>query len=264
MKITIVVDNQANTLFQPEFGLSLLIQEKDQEYLFDTGAGEALYPNLALLKKEPSSIKNVILSHGHFDHTGGLRFLSPEKIYCCLGIQASHFSRHQDGGMHLLTMPVAAQKVLNASTVQLIGEFQAISEGLYLTGPIPRVSGEDCGGDFYHDEQCSCRDEIDEEMALLTKDGILITGCCHAGIINTLRYCQKCHPEIRIRKVVGGLHLLHADQERLKKTADFLQKSDITELHLLHCTGENAVDYLRCALPDISICTPRLGETIEI
>lgn len=65
MKITIIVDNHGNTAFHPEFGLSLLIQEKDLEYLFDTGAGVALYPNLFLLKKDLTSIKNVILSHGH-------------------------------------------------------------------------------------------------------------------------------------------------------------------------------------------------------
>ena len=264
MKITIIVDNHGNTAFHPEFGLSLLIQEKDQEYLFDTGAGVALYPNLVLLKKDPTSIKNVILSHGHYDHTGGLRFLSPEKIYCCPGVQEGHFSRHEDGTMHQITMPEAAQKVLNAAPIQWIGNFQAISENIYLTGPIPRVSGENCGGDFYHDEQCCCRDEISEETALLSKDGTLITGCCHAGIINTLLFCRECHPEIKIRKVIGGLHLLHADRERLSKTADFLRKSEIRELYLLHCTGESAIDYLRGALPDISVFVPMPGSTIEM
>ena len=264
MKITIIVDNHGNTAFHPEFGLSLLIRDKDREYLFDTGAGAALYPNLSLLKKDPTSIKDVILSHGHYDHTGGLRFLSPEKIYCCPGIQAGHFSRHDDGTMHQITMPEAAQKVLNAAPIQWIEGFQAISENIYLTGPIPRVSGENCGGDFYHDEQCCCRDEISEETALLSRDGILVTGCCHAGIINTLLFCRECHPEIKIGKVVGGLHLLHADRERLSKTADFLQKSEIRELYLLHCTGESAIDYLRCALPDISVFVPLPGSTIEM
>ena len=166
--------------------------------------------------------------------------------------------------MHQITMPEAAQKVLNAAPIQWIEDFQAISENIFLTGPIPRVSGENCGGDFYHDEQCCCRDEISEETALLSRDGILITGCCHAGIINTLLFCRECHPEIKIRKVIGGLHLLHADRERLSKTADFLRKSEIRELYLLHCTGESAIDYLRRALPNISVFVPLPGSTIEL
>ncbi|MBQ6595956.1 MAG: MBL fold metallo-hydrolase, partial [Lentisphaeria bacterium] len=92
MEITIVTDLQDEPGFTSEFGLSLLLRTASGEYLFDTGAGTALEPNLRQLHCSASSIRQVILSHGHYDHTGGLASLQPEKIWCCPGIMEGHYS----------------------------------------------------------------------------------------------------------------------------------------------------------------------------
>ena len=89
---------------------------------------------------------------------------------------------------------------------------------------------------------------IPEEQALLLASGVLITGCCHAGIINTVEACRKARPDIAIRTIVGGLHLRHAGEERLERTAAFLTSPELERLILMHCTGENAADYLRSRL----------------
>ena len=84
--------------------------------------------------------------------------------------------------------------------------------------------------------------------ALLLASGILITGCCHAGIINTVEACRKVRPDIAIRTIIGGLHLRHANEDRLERTASYLASLELERLVLMHCTGENAVKCLRSRL----------------
>jgi len=79
-------------------------------------------------------------------------------------------------------------------------------------------------------------------------DGTLVQGCCHSGIINTLEYCRRCAPQIRIRTVIGGLHLLNASPERLRRTAEYLQQLDLQQLILGHCTGAAAIEYFQAHL----------------
>lgn len=261
MKITVAVDNRENPPFLAEFGLALVLDTDSGRFLFDTGAGQALAANLSQLGIAAGSIRRVILSHGHYDHTGGLAGLHPEEIWCCREIQSGHYSLHADQTVHQISMPDTARSVLEQARIHWVGTFQEFAPGLYLTGPIPRRSGEDCGGSFFHDGSCRIPDSVSEEQALLTSSGILITGCCHAGIINSVRHCAEIHPEIPVHTVVGGLHLRNADDQRLKRTADFFRECGIRDLVLLHCTGEAALDYLRTALPECRISSPLPGES---
>ena len=89
---------------------------------------------------------------------------------------------------------------------------------------------------------------IPEEQAFLLVSGVLITGCCHSGIINTVEACRRTRPNIAIRTIIGGLHLRHASKDRLERTISYLTSLDIERLVLMHCTGENAVEYLRTHL----------------
>jgi 7,8-dihydropterin-6-yl-methyl-4-(beta-D-ribofuranosyl)aminobenzene 5'-phosphate synthase len=102
---------------------------------------------------------------------------------------------------------------------------------------------------------------IADEQAMLFENGVLVQGCCHAGIINTLEYCRKCAPEIPVHSIVGGLHLLHADTERLKQTADYLHQYGVEKLYLMHCTGANAIDYMKNA--GLTVITPTAGESFS-
>jgi len=264
VKLTVVTDTPAVPGFRSEFGLSMLLHGGMESFLFDTGAGEALLPNLRQLGGDPEALARVVLSHGHYDHTGGLAGLAPHEVWCGRGIDTPHISRHADGALHVISMPEASLAVLNMARLRYVEDWLEFLPGIWLTGPIPRVSGEDCGGDFYRDAACTVPDTVPEEIALLTENGTLVTGCCHAGIINTLEHCRKGMPEIQVKKIVGGLHLCHADEKRLAQTATYLRRSGIPELALMHCTGEMAVEYLKNALPDCAVHTPRPGDTMEI
>lgn len=264
MKITVLNDLQPHALLHSEFGLSLLLETESGQWLFDVGAEQALQFNMQILNPDKRQPGKIILSHGHYDHTGGLACLLPGEIFCCRGIDDAHYSYHGPDDVHDIAMPAAARAIFQQSSVHYIERFTQVDNSFYLTGPIPRRSFEDCGGRFFHDQACTITDSVAEEQALLTVNGVLITGCCHAGIINTLEYCQLEQPEISIRTVVGGLHLRSASTEKLTATAEYLRKSRIQELYLLHCTGENAIAQLRKLLPECRIYTPRLGECFDV
>lgn len=250
-RIHCLVDTVAAPGYMPEFGLSLFIESDGHRILFDTGAGEALVPNAARMGIDLNSASDIILSHGHYDHTGGLAKLAPPPrtpVYAGRGIVEPCWSLHDDGTKHRLTMPTESQNILKKCRVREINAFTGIRPGIFLTGPIPCESGEDCGGLFFSDEACTKPNFIPEEQALLLDSGILITGCCHAGIINTVEACRKARPDIAIRAIVGGLHLRHADETRLERTASCLALLGLERLVLMHCTGENAAEYLRSRL----------------
>ncbi len=265
MKITVVAGEGQHPTLVSEFGLSLLLESEGKTFLFDTGAGESLIPNLKTLGIPLEKCARVILSHGHYDHTGGLAHLAPEELWFSPGVEDPQFSRHADGTMHNISMPEAALKAARAvKSATPVNLFDYIGYGIFLTGPIPRVSPEKCGGDFFHDEECKLKDEVPEELALLSAEGVLVTGCCHAGIINTLLFCHKMLPELPIHTIVGGLHLKNADNVRLEQTANILKQFKIKNLYLMHCTGENAVEYLKKQLPECRIETPALGDTFTV
>ena len=261
MRLTVVVDNAAVPPLVGEHGLSLFLEYGGGGFLFDTGAGGALAPNLSRLGIEPRRVGRVILSHGHYDHTGGLASLPEVEIYCCPGVEVRRFSRHPGMPVRDISMPPVGVAALR-NRREITG-FSRIFPGMFLTGPIPRVSGEDCGGPFFLDHAGKTPDPIADEQALLLGNGVLIQGCCHAGIINTLEYCRRMMPQLPVRTVVGGLHLLHASVDRLKLTAEYLNSSSIERLILLHCTGESAAAYLTSALSACEVSTAGAGSAFE-
>ena len=242
IEIKILADNIMPEPFVSEHGLSLSITCGREKILFDTGAGTALPHNMTLSETDPGQYTKLILSHGHNDHTGGIADILPlmpqAEVFFVPGITKKRFSRHENRPVKELTMPEKCQQALqNHKRCTAITTFTEIAPGIILTGPIPRLSGEDCGGPFYLDAEGRQLDFIEDEQALLFDCGVLIQGCCHAGIINTIEYCKKCRPDIQIKRIIGGLHLLHATPERLKETQSCLTQLNLEELQTMHCTG---------------------------
>lgn len=267
MKVTVLIDNQARPGWVSEHGLALVLELPEGLLLFDTGAGAALPKNLTAAGVDISRIRWCVLSHGHFDHTGGLAYLLAQtpkvELYHGSGVERVRYSLHPERPVKALTMPadaMAALKALPQEHVHTVACSQAVLPGLVLTGPIPRESFEDCGGPFFTDQAGTSPDRLEDEIALLTQSGTLIQGCCHAGIINTVEHCKRSHPDIRIRTILGGLHLLHASEERLEKTADYLNALNLDRLILLHCTGEGAVACFKQRLN----CEVILGKAGEV
>ncbi len=140
--------------------------------------------------------------------------------------------------------------------------------GIGITGPVPRNSGfEDTGGPFYLGEDKLQADPITDDLSLWfeTGDGLVIlTGCCHSGLVNTVRQAQRISGMTRIRGITGGLHLLNAGAERLDATLAFLHECAPDFLLPCHCTGAQVIERLRAEFGEAVVRSGGAGQTIEI
>jgi len=261
-QITVLVENtakQRNLL--GEHGLAFLIERNGKRILFDTGQGLALQHNAATLGLDLSNVDTVALSHGHYDHTGGLLQTLPcfsqAKVYVHASAFCDRFSQNADGQSHPVRSPIESLDWLSSHVGKIIpieNKPVEIGDGIWLTGQIPRQNDyEDTGGAFYLDEACTKPDLLidDQAMFMETAEGIVVLlGCAHSGVVNTLEYICKLTGPKRIHAVIGGMHLLHADENRMAQTIQQLLKVDIKKVGLAHCTGFPAMARLYAELPD--------------
>lgn len=258
LKITVVADNRAEAPLVAEHGLALWIEAGDRKILLDTGQGLSLIANAALLDIDIRETDALVLSHGHYDHTGSvsevLKAAPQAQIYLHPAVFLPRYSISARKARPVQAPGRALNSIIShpERKVNWINGPAKVAEGISLTGPIPREAEfEDTGGPFFLDQGGKKPDLIIDDLAMWldTDDGLVVcTGCCHSGIINTLRYVISLTGRSRVRKIVGGLHLVNASEERLERTAEELNKLDIEELVPCHCTGDEAYEYLSASL----------------
>lgn len=257
IRITILVDNDAGAGLEAEHGFSLWIDTGDQRYLFDTGQGELLLSNAAALHIDPATADAIILSHGHYDHSGGIaplfRLGHQFNFYCHPAAVYPRYSVRK-GQAKNLQMPRDAMAALDhfpQERVHWVQQPLLLAPGIGLTGPILRESSfEDNGGPFFLDQAGHRPDPVDDDLALWfsTDSGMIVcVGCAHAGLINTLHQVLRQNPGQHIRTIIGGFHLLNADRRRLESTIKELQRLAPEQIIPCHCTGDEAVAQLRHA-----------------
>ena len=262
LSITVLVENTANRGgLLAEHGLSFWVEAGGRRILFDTGQGMALTHNADQLGIDLSTADDVVLSHGHYDHTGGLLAALPNfsraTVYAHLTAFRDRFALHPQTGVRPVRSPIESFDWLK-SRVGRIAPIRTrpmeLAGGVWLTGQIPRQNDfEDAGGAFYLDEACTQSDIIVDDQAVYneTRDGLVVLlGCAHAGVINTLDYVRALTGEGRIHAVLGGMHLLNADERRLEQTIRRLREYDVQRIGLAHCTGFAAMARLHQELPD--------------
>lgn len=258
ISITILSENRAGPGLASEHGFSLWIEAGERRILFDTGQAEALFKNAASLYIDLSRADTMVISHGHYDHTGGLSRLlaiAPgADVYAHPGILARRYSIHDGKAkpVHVSAMSMDAVKSLPAGRIHWLGAPSLVTERIGITGPIPRLTDyEDTGGPFYLDPEGLRPDPIEDDAALWirTDQGLVVcSGCSHAGIINTLVYVGKLNQGARIRAIIGGFHLINAGSRRVERTAEALAALEPDLIVPCHCTGDKAVRTLGDAL----------------
>jgi 7,8-dihydropterin-6-yl-methyl-4-(beta-D-ribofuranosyl)aminobenzene 5'-phosphate synthase len=260
IKITILVDNQAGEGLVAEHGLSLFIEAGNRRILFDTGQGNALSANSAKLEIDLSKTDSLVVSHGHYDHTGGLLHIQSVApgidIYCH---PAAVLPRYGAGNMESkpLGMPGTALAALDrfpSHKIHWANRVLFLSGEIGLTGPIPRETEfEDTGERFFLDPEGYRPDLIADDMALWinTPQGpVVCVGCSHAGLVNTLNYVLRLSGAKKIRAVIGGFHLLHADDLRVERTIDYLRSLSPELVVPCHCTGDRVIKSMQQVLGD--------------
>ncbi|MFO7937531.1 MAG: MBL fold metallo-hydrolase [Kiritimatiellia bacterium] len=256
-EIAIIVNNVSDCPgLISEHGFSMYIRSGDLRIIFDTGQENSIFENnVRKLGIDMQSVNALVLSHGHYDHTGGvpavLSACGELDVYAHPDIQNTRYSvrteRIKSNGIPLDSY--AAIHNLPENRLHFSESYTMLSDIVGITGYIPRINSfEDTGGPFYFDKDGEEPDPINDDQALWIKtaEGIVVcAGCSHAGIINTLRYVQKISGCEKIHAVIGGLHLVNAKKERIDKTLEALDTFGLDLIVPCHCTGATATEILR-------------------
>ena len=273
--VTLLVDNKAKPNLKSEHGLSLFIEHQGKRILFDNGQNsEALFYNAEKLNVSLNNLDFIILSHGHYDHGGNLDTLlkaNPNAIfYAHPDCMQTRYSLHPNKAPHTISLKKQVQDAINAfpeEQKKFIREATQVIPGMWLTGPIPRLSDvEDTGGPFFLDKEKKQADLINDDMSLWieTDNGInVICGCCHSGLMNTLNQIKKLTPQKPIKFLLGGLHLVAANQARLDATIAYLNNEQIDHIYPAHCTGDNAMSLLQAQCKNVQIAQAGLKVTLS-
>ena len=246
-----------------EWGFAALVEVDGFRLLFDTGAREdTVLRNAAELKVDLASVDDVVLSHNHGDHTGGLlklrEALRPKsasalsRAHVAPGIFLPRRFPGGDRGWATMASVRAASEAQGGRVVEH-ARAERIAPGVWLTGPVTRRHPERNypAGVSVETPSGAVEDTVPEDMSLVIdgRDGLVVlTGCGHAGIANIVAQAREMVPGASVKAVVGGLHLLDADENALAWTASQLRQAGVERLVGAHCTGLEAVYRLRALL----------------
>jgi 7,8-dihydropterin-6-yl-methyl-4-(beta-D-ribofuranosyl)aminobenzene 5'-phosphate synthase len=254
---TLVENTTSGPGLLAEHGLSFWIEYGDKRILFDTGQSDLLIHNAKALKIDLAQADAIVLSHGHYDHTGGLSTvlgIAPEaRIYLHPAAIEPKFSRSS-----LKTCPIgmpdsAKQAIRNREIVRTELPRQVFG-GIGITGQVPRLNDfEDVGGPFFIDENCQEPDQLLDDQALFiesSKGLVLVLGCAHAGVVNTLHHIAELSRKKHFYAVMGGMHLLNASIDRIERTANVFREYNLQRMGPAHCTGSKAAERFRSVFPE--------------
>ncbi len=262
VELTILVDDQvSDPALRPDHGLSILVSGPNRNILLDAGQDpEILFSNASALSVDLAGIRSVVVSHGHYDHTGGLARLAGRieqlELFAHPGAFARRWVEQPGQPLKNVSCPHSLSKLCDLGAVfHAIRAPELVEPWMLLTGPI--------GGPRFGPEHFVIRkgeqivpDWFEDEIALLLKarrGWVVVTGCCHRGLQNTLKTARfLCRGE-PIVAVVGGLHLHSCSNDELRSLVNLLGEFGNPGLYPCHCTGDKAMEFL----------TRRLGSQVH-
>ncbi len=231
-----------------EWGISILIEADDHKILFDTGQSFSAAYNAIVLGIDLSQIDNIVFSHGHADHTGGLlpvlKMMKKQvEVIAHPDIWAAKYAKRSEGREEYIGVPFPREEAESlGASFHLSKEPVWLSENIVTSGEIPMVTEyEKVDPILYVKERGELKpDPLWDDQAIFIKSEkglIVILGCAHRGIINTLRHAQKLTGVESVYAVIGGTHLMSASPERMDLTIAELLSFGIQRLGACHCTG---------------------------
>jgi 7,8-dihydropterin-6-yl-methyl-4-(beta-D-ribofuranosyl)aminobenzene 5'-phosphate synthase len=265
IRITVLVENSVHRQgLVAEHGLSFHIQCGENSLLFDTGQTDLAVINAETLRLPLDRVEAIVLSHGHYDHTGGVTAIletAPNvRVYLHPAAFEKKFSQSSIGMSDCVAQAIrrsAGGFIETSARTEII-------EGVFATGEIPRATTyEDTGGAFFLNAKGTKPDPLADDQALVIDLGrsvVLLLGCAHSGVVNTLGHVQHLTGGKPVCAVIGGLHLGSAHEKRIQQTIARLRDAQLEILAPAHCTGWPATAKLWQAFPDL--CRPASVSTV--
>ena len=273
VEITILIDNYAGPKGTVgEKGFSSLVEVgyetgDARKILFDTGAtGTSLLNNLQVLNKDLKGLDCIVFSHGHWDHVWGIPPLLPLEnpeafLFCHPAALEKKWCLDGSGSVEIKSLHemISPERLEELIPIQTNPEPVELFPGVFSTGEIPRqnpheVLSKRLSRIHIDGPDGPQVDQIPEDLSLIFQMGegsiVILTGCCHAGVVNTIHHARDIASFSEIAGLIGGLHLLDAPQPRLDYTVAELGKLNIKEIGACHCTGPRGIHALKKAFPD--------------
>lgn len=285
-RITVLVDNMCYRVgLCGEHGLALMVETKDGRLLLDTGQGVALGNNLWELFPGLDAIDVLVLSHGHYDHTGGLGALAgflgvdperPEsrerlKSVCVHpDLEEPKFGKRPEGYVEIGMAEPLSTYFIEDSIVRSRGSTEPLP-GVFFLGELPRTypAPYPPGAFFTAGE----REDVFQPDPLLDDTGIVLdlaeglvvlTGCNHSGLGNLGEAVRALFPDRKVRALIGGLHLGGADEEKMRQSTEALREMDVQLVCPMHCTGLRGYEGLKEVFGEYRVRPFTTGEVLDL
>ncbi|CCY24118.1 metallo-beta-lactamase superfamily protein [Brachyspira sp. CAG:484] len=243
MEITFLVENNSriDRYLLAEPALSIFIETEGKKILFDCGYSDVFIKNALKLSVNLENITDIVISHGHDDHTGGLKFLNLKNKNIKLTAHPNIFDSKTDSNNISYGCPVTKTTLEQQFILNLTKDPYFLTKNLCFLGQIENNSSEDI-----------------DDSALVYKSAkglVIITGCSHSGIINIIEYAKKVTGSNKIFAIVGGLHLLDMEKSKIKEITSYLKKEKVEFLYPCHCCDLNSKIVMAQELEIKEVCS---------
>lgn len=235
MKLTVLTENAAGGKLLAEHGLSYLIEHDGKNILFDTGHSSVFLVNSILLGISlPEIVDTILLSHGHWDHGNGLKFLNNKKL---ITHPKSFIKRYRKGSSENIGLSMSKEEIEAKYHLVESESPYYITQNIIFLGEIPRENTFESKSTSFIDAQGN-DDFVPDDSAIViiqNNELIIISGCAHAGICNITEYAKKVSVIKSVKAIIGGFHLKNRDAQ-LQNTVEYFKQIRVERLFPSHCT----------------------------
>ncbi|BDU50356.1 MBL fold metallo-hydrolase [Haliovirga abyssi] len=261
MEVTVLMENLVYKQgLKSEHGLSFLLKSDDLKIIFDTGQTGDFICNAIALGENLKNVDYVVLSHGHYDHTGGLkRFLDINKTAKIIMKKEALEEKYSNstGKIRPIGFELKDSYMNYDNEFIFVDGFYDINKNIRVIGDIKKYTDyeDDEKKLFIKKDEEFIKDSFKDELFLVEKNDNnkkidIITGCSHNGIINIIKTAKYNFEDYKINSVIGGTHLKGKSSDRIEKTIKALEKLEINKIGVNHCTGIDSYTILKSKLGD--------------